>query len=108
MKTLKPAKKRICRKKNVDTKTLKLTLPEELYIAIKASAKNELRSLSQQIRFFVELGIEVFNAQIQQQNGEGAEQEEPIDAIGFKMEPEEDPEEAEEEEDKKPPKKLKK
>ncbi|MFA5071140.1 MAG: hypothetical protein WC511_02105 [Candidatus Pacearchaeota archaeon] len=91
-----------CRKKKSDNKCVKITLPEELYFALKSSAKNELRSVSQQIRFFIELGIEAFNAQVQQAQGE---EEELPEAIGFKMEPEGEDEDPEEEDVVKPKKK---
>lgn len=88
------------KKRNSDNRTAKVTLPEDLYVAIKNQAKVELRSISQQMRYFIELGVDAYN-QMNQLPEEQPEQEPLPEQIGFRVEHEEEPEENFEEDRKK-------
>ena len=79
------------KKRNSDNRTAKVTLPEDLYVAIKNQAKVELRSLSQQMRYFIELGVDAYNQM--SQSPEGQPEEELPEQIGFRVEHEEESEE---------------
>lgn len=84
--------------KSKDTKRISVTMPEELYIAVKTSAKEDKRSLSQEICHLVEFAFSIL-AQMGEQEEEG--EETPADAIGFKVDPpvDEDAEDSEDQEE---------
>ena len=68
--------------KSKDTKRISVTMSEELYVAVKAAAREDKRSMSQEICHLVECALIAFaNA-----DGHGEDDEEPAaDAIGFKV-----------------------
>lgn len=75
------AKKRVIKRKT-DMRKVTVSIPEELYYHIKQAAKNEIRTISQQARLFLEIGLEVM-AQQNQQIEEAPEPEEKSPCIGF-------------------------
>ena len=84
-------KKRVIKRKN-DMRRVTVSIPEELYYHIKQSAKNEIRTISQQTRLFLEIGIEV----VSQQGQEPEEDQEPPEkesCIGFQVERNDDDDE---------------
>jgi hypothetical protein len=84
------AKKRVIKRKN-DMRKVTVSIPEELYYHIKQSAKNEIRTISQQTRLFLEIGIEV----VSQQGQESEEDQEPPEkesCIGFQIDRSDDDE----------------
>ena len=78
------AKKRVVKRKN-DMRKVTVSIPEELYYHIKQSAKNEIRTISQQTRLFIEIGIEVVSQQGQPEEDE-QEPPEKESCIGFHVE----------------------
>ncbi len=81
-------KKRVVKKQR-DTRKITLTVPEEIYYNIKQFAKDEIRTVSQQARLFLEIGLQVMIEQGQPCNGE-QEPPEKESAIGFHMEPDDE------------------
>jgi hypothetical protein len=75
-------KKRVVKRKS-DMRKVTVSIPEELYYHIKQSAKNEIRTISQQARLFLEIGVEVVSQQGQQCDGEEQEPQERESCIGF-------------------------
>lgn len=83
-------KKRVVKRKN-DMRKVTVSIPEELYYHIKQSAKNEIRTVSQQTRLFLEIGIEV----VSQQGHEHEEDQGPPEkesCIGFQIDRSDDDE----------------
>lgn len=78
-------KKRVIRKKQSDNRKITVSVPEEIYFQIKHYAKEEIRTISQQARLFIEIGIEVISQQGQQCE-DSAEPEEKPSCIGFQVE----------------------
>ena len=76
------AKKRVVKRKT-DMRKVTVSIPEELYYHIKQAAKQEIRTISQQTRLFLEIGIEVVAQQGQQCDGEEQEPQERESCIGF-------------------------
>jgi len=81
-------KKRVVKKQR-DTRKITLTVPEEIYYNIKQFAKDEIRTVSQQARLFLEIGLQVMIEQCQPCEGE-QEPPEKESAIGFHMEPDDE------------------
>jgi len=81
-------KKRVVKKQR-DTRKITLTVPEEVYYNIKQFAKDEIRTVSQQARLFLEIGLQVMIEQGQSCEGE-QEPPEKESAIGFHMEPDDE------------------
>lgn len=75
-------KKRVIKRKT-DMRKVTVSIPEELYYHIKQAAKNEIRTISQQARFFLEIGVEIVSQQGQQCDGEEQESQELESCIGF-------------------------
>jgi CO dehydrogenase/acetyl-CoA synthase beta subunit len=76
-------KKRVVKRKT-DMRKVTVSIPEELYYHIKQAAKNEIRTISQQARLFLEIGVEV----VSQQEHEHEEDQEPPEkesCIGFQI-----------------------
>lgn len=81
-------KKRI---KRSDTFSVTMSLPDDIYLELKLAAKDEIRSLPQQARYFMEIGMKVVAQQMEMSGGEGMEEdEEKPAAIGFVVEKEGD------------------
>lgn len=83
------AKKRVAKRRD-DKRKITVSVPEEIYFQIKHYAKDEIRTISQQTRLFIEVGLQIM-AQQQQDCGEG--QEEPPEkesCIGFHVDRSED------------------
>jgi hypothetical protein len=76
------AKKRVIKKQS-DTRKITVSLPEETYFNIKQFAKQDIRTVSQQARLFIELGLQVM---LQQDCEESQEPPEKESAIGFHVE----------------------
>ena len=76
------AKKRVVKRKT-DMRKVTVSIPEELYYHIKQAAKQEIRTISQQARLFLEIGVEVVAQQSQQCDGEEQEPQERESCIGF-------------------------
>lgn len=76
------------KRKHKDTKRVSVVLPEDLYIAIKQLAKEDYRTVSQEIRFLLEIGA-AYVSQSDQCSGEDGEGElqEGAPAIGFRIPP---------------------
>jgi len=81
-------KKRVVKKQR-DTRKITLTVPEEIYYNIKQFAKDEIRTVSQQARLFLEIDLQVMIEQGQHCEGE-QEPPEKESAIGFHMEPDDE------------------
>jgi hypothetical protein len=76
-------KKRVIKHKS-DNRKIVVSIPEELYFHIKQFAKEDIRTMSQQARFFIEIGLQV----IAQQGQNCEEYREPLSeekesCIGF-------------------------
>lgn len=82
------AKKRVVKRKT-DMRKVTVSIPEELYYHIKKSAKNEIRTISQQARLFLEIGIEVVSQQGQPEEDE-QEPQEKESCIGFHVDKDDD------------------
>ena len=78
------AKKRVIKRKN-DMHKVTVSMPEELYCHIKQTAKQEIRTISQQTRFFLEVGVEVTAQQGQHCDTERQESQECESCIGFRV-----------------------
>ena len=76
------AKKRVVKRKT-DMRKVTVSIPEELYYHIKQAAKQEIRTISQQARLFLEIGVEVVAQQSQPCDGEEQEPQERESCIGF-------------------------
>ena len=70
--------------KSKDTKRISVTISEELYAAVKAAAREDKRSISQEICHLVECALVAF-AQADSQDEDEEEEEPTADAIGFKI-----------------------
>lgn len=79
---MKPRKRAV--KRQSDNRKITVSVPEELYFHIKHFAKDEIRTISQQARLFIEIGLEVM-AQQNQQIEETPEPEEKPSCIGFQI-----------------------
>lgn len=82
------AKKRVVKRKT-DMRKVTVSIPEELYYHIKQAAKQEIRTISQQTRLFLEIGVEVVSQQGQPEEDE-QEPQEKESCIGFHMEPDDE------------------
>jgi hypothetical protein len=78
------AKKRVVKRKT-DMRKVTVSMPEELYCRIKQTAKHEIRTISQQTRFFIEIGVEVTAQQGQHRDDEMQESQECEPCIGFRV-----------------------
>lgn len=83
------AKKRVVKRKN-DMRKVTVSIPEELYYHIKQAAKQEIRTISQQTRLFLEIGVEVIAQQGQQCDDEEQESQEKESCIGFHVDKDDD------------------
>ena len=82
------AKKRVIKRKT-DMRKVTVSIPEELYYHIKQAAKQEIRTISQQTRLFLEIGIEVVSQQSQPEEDE-QEPQEKESCIGFHVDKDDD------------------
>lgn len=85
-------KKRVVKHKS-DNRKIVVSMPEELYFHIKQYAKEDIRTMSQQARFFIEIGLQV----IAQQGQNCEEYQEPLSeekepCIGFRIDRSDDDE----------------
>lgn len=78
------AKKRVIKRKN-DMRKVTVSMPEELYCHIKQTARQEIRTISQQTRLFIEIGVEVLAQQSQHRDTELQESQECEPCIGFRI-----------------------
>lgn len=78
------AKKRVVKRKT-DMRKVTVSMPEELYCHIKQTAKQEIRTISQQTRFFIEIGVEATAQQGQHRDDEMQESQECEPCIGFRV-----------------------
>lgn len=85
------AKKRVVKRKT-DMRKVTVSMPEELYCHIKQTAKHEIRTISQQTRFFIEIGVEVTAQQGQYRDDEMQESQECEPCIGFRVDRSDDDE----------------
>lgn len=84
------AKKRIVKRRD-DKRKITVSVPEEIYFQIKHYAKDEIRTISQQTRLFIEIGIQIMNQQQQDEAQHDHEEiEEKESCIGFRIDKEED------------------
>lgn len=79
---MKPKKRMI--KRRDDTRKVTITLPEELYYQVKRFAKEEIRTISQQARLFLEIGLQVITQPPHEHDEQ--EPEEKESCIGFRVE----------------------
>lgn len=82
-------KKKVVKKRRDDTRKITITIPEELYYQVKHFAKDEIRTISQQARLFLEIGLQVVTQQPEHEHEE-QEPEEKESCIGFRIEHNED------------------
>lgn len=82
------AKKRVVKRKT-DMRKVTVSIPEELYYHIKQAAKQEIRTISQQTRLFLEIGVEVVSQQGQPEEDE-QEPQEKESCIGFHVDKDDD------------------
>ena len=82
------AKKRVVKRKT-DMRKVTVSIPEELYYHIKQAAKQEIRTISQQTRLFLEIGIEVVSQQSQPEEDEQDPQEK-VSCLGFHVDKDDD------------------
>ena len=85
------AKKRVIKRKN-DMRKVTVSMPEELYCHIKRTAKQEIRTISQQTRLYIEIGVEVVSQQGQRRDAEPQESQECEPCIGFRVDRSDDDE----------------
>jgi hypothetical protein len=78
------AKKRVVKRKT-DMRKVTVSIPEELYCHIKQMAKQEIRTIGQQTRLFIEIGVEVVAQQSQHRDAEQQESQECESCIGFRV-----------------------
>lgn len=69
-------KKRVV-KKRTESRKITVSLPEEVYFNIKHIAKEKIRTISQQTRLFVELGLQVFLQPHEEEQGQESEEKQP-------------------------------
>jgi hypothetical protein len=72
-------------KRKTDMRKVTVSMPEELYCHIKQTAKQEIRTISQQTRLFIEIGVEVVAQQSQPRDAELQESKECESCIGFRV-----------------------
>ena len=72
-------------KRKTDMRKVTVSMPEELYCHIKQTAKQEIRTISQQTRFFIEIGVEVTAQQGRRCDAEQQESQEREPCIGFRV-----------------------
>ncbi len=77
------------RAKKSDTFSVTMSLPDEVYFELKRAAKDEIRSLPQQARYFMEIGMQVISQQLEMSAEGPIEEEEKQPAIGFMVDREE-------------------
>lgn len=73
-------KRRLVKK---DTKSVTMSLPEEIYLSLKLAAKEDIRSVSRQARYYMEIGMQVVTQQMEMECQAQPEEEEGVPAIGF-------------------------
>lgn len=77
-------KKRVIKRKS-DMRKITISIPGKLYYQIKDFAQEDIRTMSQQARLFLEIGLQVVSQQSQPCE-DGAEPEEKPSCIGFQIE----------------------
>lgn len=82
-------KKKVVKKRRDDTRKITITIPEELYYQVKHFAKDEIRTISQQARLFLEIGLQLVTQQPDHEHEE-QEPEEKESCIGFRIERDEE------------------
>ena len=82
-------KKKVFKKRRDDTRKITITIPEELYYQVKHFAKDEIRTISQQARLFLEIGLQLVTQQPDHEHEE-QEPEEKESCIGFRIERDEE------------------
>lgn len=86
-------KKRVAKRKS-DNRKITVSIPEELYFHIKQYAKEDIRTMSQQARFFIEIGLQVIAQQGQEcEEDREPQQEEKEPCIGFRVDRSDDDDE---------------
>lgn len=70
-------------KKNKDYRTVSLNLPEEVYLSVKIAAKEEIRSVAQQARYYMEIGMQVVAQQMEMEINQDDDGSDDSPAIGF-------------------------
>ncbi len=74
-----------------DERELKLIIPDSLYVMLREHAENDIRSMSNQARYFIEIGME-YCQHLQAQSEQAQERE---SAIGFQVNSDQEYEEEE-------------
>lgn len=86
-------KKRVVKHKS-DNRKIVVSIPEELYFHIKQYAKEDIRTMSQQARFFLEIGLQVVSQQGQNcEEYQEPQLEEKEPCIGFRVDRSDDDDE---------------
>jgi CO dehydrogenase/acetyl-CoA synthase beta subunit len=86
-------KKRVVKRKSENRK-ITVSIPEELYFHIKQYAKEDIRTMSQQARFFLEIGLQVIAQQGQEcEEDQEPQSEEKEPCIGFRVDRSDDDDE---------------
>lgn len=86
-------KKRVVKHKS-DNRKIVVSIPEELYFHIKQYAKEDIRTMSQQARFFLEIGLQVISQQGQNcEEYQEPQLEEKESCIGFHVDRSDDDDE---------------
>ncbi len=79
------SKKRVVKHKS-DNRKIVVSIPEELYFHIKQFAKEDIRTVSQQARFFLEIGLQVVAQQGQNcEEHQEPQSDEKESCIGFQV-----------------------
>lgn len=87
------AKKRIVKRRD-DKRKITVSVPEEIYFQIKHYAKDEIRTISQQTRLFLEIGLRVIAQQGQDcEEDREPQPEEKESCIGFHIDRSDDDDE---------------
>lgn len=85
---VKPKRRKIAKKR--DIVSVSMSLPDDVYIELKHAAKANIRSIGQQARYFMEIGMELIAQQMEMEDAPPEEEEEATPAIGFVVEKEDD------------------
>lgn len=73
------------KRKEETTRKLTLELPDDLYIAIREQADNDIRSIAHEAQYLIVIGMDYINQLNAQHDCEEQEPQEQESCIGFKV-----------------------
>ena len=82
-------KKRVVKRKS-DMRKITISIPGKLYYQIKDFAQEDIRTMSQQARLFLEIGLQVVSQQGQDPEEDEQEPQEKESCIGFHVDKDDD------------------